>query len=60
MHTHVTGPQPSRLDADLTTANAPRVSSDLPSILESASRGEGLAEWPGWINAGHHDFVAAK
>jgi hydrogenase nickel incorporation protein HypB len=47
-------------DADLAVANARRVNPDIRVIRVSASSGEGLTEWLGWINAGCHDTVAAK
>ena len=47
-------------DADLAVANARRVNPNIRVIRVSASNGEGLAEWLGWIKAGCHDAVAAK
>lgn len=47
-------------DADLAVENARRVNPNIRVIRVSASNGEGLAEWLGWIKAGCHDAVAAK
>lgn len=47
-------------DADLAVENARRVNPDIRVIRVSASSGEGVAEWLGWIATGCHDTVAAK
>jgi hydrogenase nickel incorporation protein HypB len=47
-------------DADLAVENARRVNPNIRVIRVSASNGEGLEEWLGWIKAGCHDAVAAK
>jgi hydrogenase nickel incorporation protein HypB len=47
-------------DADLAVANAHRVNPGIHVIRVSASNGEGLEEWLGWINAGCREAVAAK
>jgi len=47
-------------DADLAVENARRVNPNIRVIRVSASNGEGLEEWLGWIKAGCRDAVAAK
>jgi hydrogenase nickel incorporation protein HypB len=45
-------------DADLAVANALRVNPDIRVMRVSASNGEGLEEWLGWIKAGCHEAAA--
>jgi len=47
-------------DADLAVENARRVNPTIRVIRVSATSGEGVAEWLGWIKAGCHSTVAAK
>ena len=47
-------------DADLAVTNAQRINKDIRVIRVSASSGEGMGEWLGWVRAGCDAAVAAK
>jgi hydrogenase nickel incorporation protein HypB len=47
-------------DADLAVANARRVNPDIKVIRTSATSGEGMNEWLGWIKAGCSKAVDRK
>jgi len=47
-------------DADLAVENARRVNPDIRLIRVSATSGEGMAEWMGWIAAGCRNAVVVK
>jgi hydrogenase nickel incorporation protein HypB len=47
-------------DADLALANARRINPAIQVIRVSATRGEGLAEWVEWIEAGCRSAIAAR
>jgi len=47
-------------DAELAIANARRVNPDIQVIRTSATSGEGMGEWLGWIKAGCRKVIAGK
>ena len=47
-------------DADLAVANARRVNPDIRVIRISATSGEGMDEWLGWVRTGCRKAVAAR